>query len=60
MIITDLKMPGLNGIQFANKIREYNKNVKILLITAYIVDKMLECRDFRDQDIGYAWKTNKL
>lgn len=54
MIITDLKMPGLNGIQFANKIREYNKNVKILLITAYIVDKMLECRDFRDQDIGYA------
>lgn len=42
LIITDLKMPGLNGVQFANKIREYNKTVKILLITAYVVDEMLE------------------
>lgn len=51
LIITDLKMPGLNGIQFANKIREYNKNVKILLITAYVVDEMLESRDFKEAKI---------
>lgn len=43
LIITDLRMPGLNGIEFANKVREFNDQVKIFLTTAFdiqdIVDK---------------------
>lgn len=35
MIITDLRMPGMNGIELARKIREMNSAVKIYLITAY-------------------------
>ncbi|KAA2278858.1 MAG: response regulator [Candidatus Nitrosocosmicus sp.] len=38
LIITDLKMPKLNGIELANKVRECSKTVKILLITTFVVD----------------------
>ena len=35
LIITDLRMPGMSGIELANKIRELNYSVKIFLITAF-------------------------
>ncbi|WP_458743842.1 response regulator [Candidatus Nitrosocosmicus sp. T] len=37
LIITDLRMPGMGGIELANKIRELNSAVKIFLITAFDV-----------------------
>ncbi len=35
VIITDLRMPGMSGIEIANRIREINGTVKIFLITAF-------------------------
>ena len=35
LIITDLRMPGMCGLELANKIREFNSAVKIFLITAF-------------------------
>lgn len=35
LIITDLRMPGMSGIELAKKVRELNSIVKIYLITAY-------------------------
>jgi DNA-binding response OmpR family regulator len=35
IVITDLRMPGMNGIELANKIRELDSSVKIILITAF-------------------------
>ena len=35
LIITDLKMPGMNGIELASEIRKIDKNIPILVITAY-------------------------
>ncbi len=35
LVITDLRMPGMCGLEFANKIRELNSSVKIFLITAF-------------------------
>jgi CheY-like chemotaxis protein len=35
LIMTDLRMPGMNGIEFANKIRISNLTIKIFLITAF-------------------------
>jgi DNA-binding NtrC family response regulator len=35
LVITDLRMPGMCGLEFANKIRELNPSVKIFLITAF-------------------------
>ncbi|CAN5875371.1 hypothetical protein BH23THE1_BH23THE1_20480 [soil metagenome] len=37
LIITDLRMPGMCGLEFANKIRELDSTVKIFLITAFDV-----------------------
>jgi DNA-binding response OmpR family regulator len=51
LIITDLKMPDLDGIQLAKKIRDYNDTVKILLITAFCTDESLKEEVFREARI---------
>ena len=35
LIITDLRMPGLNGLELAKKVRELNTNIRIFLMTAF-------------------------
>ena len=35
LIITDLRMPGMCGLELANRIRELDSDVKIFLITAF-------------------------
>lgn len=35
LILTDLRMPGMSGIELANKIRESNFKVKIFFTTAF-------------------------
>lgn len=43
LIITDIKMPHLSGIELAKKVRKENKNVEIIVISAHTeVDYMLE------------------
>ena len=34
LVISDYKMPGLNGMEFLKKIKEYNRFVRTILITA--------------------------
>ena len=46
LVITDLRMPHLNGIELANEIRHYNQQVQILLLTAYFDDDRLTSEDF--------------
>ena len=52
VVITDWKMPSLDGLQLAKKIREYNETVKILLITGYFVDKPFLIEVFEEADIS--------
>lgn len=52
LVITDLRMPGVNGIQLAKKIRECNEQTKILLITAFIADKVLKDESFKEAQIS--------
>lgn len=35
IVVTDLTMPEVNGIQFAKKLKEANPNIKVILMTAY-------------------------
>lgn len=35
LIFTDIKMPGMDGLEFASKVRENNKEVKIVFLTGY-------------------------
>jgi DNA-binding NtrC family response regulator len=35
IVITDLKMPGLTGIEFLKKLKEYNPAIHVILMTAF-------------------------
>lgn len=47
LIITDLRMPALNGIELAKKVRELNTNIKIFLITAFETRDLEKHEDFK-------------
>lgn len=42
IIITDLKMPNMNGIEFIAMLRQTTPDIKVLLVTGYATD---EARD---------------
>ena len=43
LVLSDMKMPGMDGIAFLEKINEYNKELPVILITAYAeVEKAVE------------------
>ena len=48
LVITDWKMPNLDGIQLAKKIREYNDTVNILLITVFCTDESFKEEVYRE------------
>ena len=35
LVISDYRMPYLNGCEFGIKVKELNRNIKVILITAY-------------------------
>ena len=47
MIITDLRMPGICGIDLANKIREIDSKIKIFLMTAFETKDLEDRPDFK-------------
>ena len=51
LVLTDLRMPGLNGIDLAKRIRSYSRSVKIMLITAFYTDEFLHSEDFKEAQI---------
>lgn len=38
MVISDLRMPGLNGLELLKKVKKFNPNVRTILISAYEVE----------------------
>ena len=61
LIITDLCMPSLDGIRFAKRIREFDTKIKILLITAFYFNDMLDTKEYREAKLdGLIQKPTKL
>jgi DNA-binding NtrC family response regulator len=47
LIITDIMMPQINGLELLKQIREFNKKTPILMITAFdSIDKALEAHKY--------------
>ncbi|WP_028318007.1 sigma-54-dependent transcriptional regulator [Desulfobulbus elongatus] len=43
LVVSDMKMPGMDGIEFLSKIKEFNRELPVILITAYAeVEKAVE------------------
>ena len=51
IVITDLRMPGMNGIELANKIRELNSSVKIFLVTAFDIADIQDNESYKQAKI---------
>ena len=52
IVITDLGMPEMEGLKLAKKLREYNPNVKILLIPGYYFTENFNSDDLREAQIS--------
>jgi CheY-like chemotaxis protein len=51
MIITDLRMPGICGIDLAKSIREFDSKIKIFLMTAFESKDLEDREDFKNARI---------
>lgn len=38
LVISDVRMPGMNGFEFARKVREIRPDVKLILMTAFEIN----------------------
>jgi DNA-binding response OmpR family regulator len=47
LIITDMRMPGMCGIELAKKIRQINDKIKIFLMTAFDISDLENNSDFK-------------
>jgi DNA-binding response OmpR family regulator len=47
LIITDMRMPGLSGIDLAKRIREINSKIVIFLMTAFDISDLKDQPDFK-------------
>ncbi|MGD9533969.1 MAG: response regulator [Candidatus Nitrosocosmicus sp.] len=46
VIITDWRMPKMNGLVFANQVRQLNIMVKIVMLTAYDIGIVKACPEY--------------
>jgi DNA-binding response OmpR family regulator len=54
LVITDLRMPGISGLELAKKVRELNDSVKIFLMTAF------DTRDLENNSDYVSARIDKL
>ena len=68
LLLSDVRMPGLSGIQLARKVKEINPNVKVILITAFEIKDnefskvfpSTQVDGFVQKPIGIREMTNKI
>ena len=52
LILTDLRMPQMSGIELAAEIRKFNDKIKIILITAFMVEHLMISETYKLVEIN--------
>ena len=52
LIVVDWSMPDLNGVELAGAMRKFNSQVKILLITGWLIEDVVNNLGFKDAKIS--------
>lgn len=69
LMLSDIRMPGLSGIQLAKKVKELNPDIKVVLMTAFeiydgdrseVLFPSTHVDDFVQKPIGIDDLTNKI
>jgi len=51
LVLLDIMMPQMNGVDFLKEVKQSNSNVKVLMMTAYSTqDRMIECEKLGADD----------
>jgi CheY-like chemotaxis protein len=57
IILLDVNMPGIDGLETLKRIREFNKDVPVIIITAYIAEeRAAETSDYNISGLFYKDK----
>ncbi|MFC1658259.1 response regulator [Candidatus Omnitrophota bacterium] len=57
IILLDVNMPGIDGLETLKRLREFNKNVPVIIITAYIAeDRVAETSAYHISGLFYKDK----
>jgi len=51
LVISDLRMSGLNGLEFLKKVKETNCSVRTILMSAYNFDEVKSYQDYMELGI---------
>jgi DNA-binding response OmpR family regulator len=51
LLLTDLRMPHMSGIELAREIRKINNKIKIILITAFMTADLIDDENFKNARI---------
>jgi len=61
LVISDFRMPGLNGMEFLKKVKSYNQFVRTILMTAFSIDDKIFQEYIRKKIINaYVQKPIKI
>ncbi len=55
-VITDIKMPGMDGITLLKQIKEHNTDMPVILITAYLSEEDIKNQEVQDLADGFIRK----
>lgn len=58
VVISDMKMPGMNGIEFINMARDRHSNIVYFILTAYASNEEIE--DALENKVIYQWFTKPI
>lgn len=52
IVFVDYKMPGLTGLDFIARVREFNKTLSIVMVTSYASDTIIHENQVKDLNIS--------